>query len=190
MKTGESKIVLCPDPHCALSFNLIQDLQCHCQNVHCIEHIKLNLIKRHCLTRQSSLNVRAFAGMNVKLEHCYDLLNRESSYKHINKTIDSPIFEPLNIIIHTELVRLKDKNSLSQSYSLPLINLIVNQKKWSSSTASFTGSESPLLSIDWTLNKTTLDDTTPVLSIISNLPLSINSRLLDEAISQPTILLS
>ena len=70
--------------------------------------------------------MRTFVSINIKLKYCYNLLNRESSYKHINKIIDSSIFELLNIIIYTKLVRLKDKNSLSQSYFLSLINLIVN----------------------------------------------------------------
>ena len=188
METGESKIVLCPHPRCALSFDSIQDLQCHCQDVHCVERIKLDPIKKRHLTRQSSLSVRAFAGANVKLEHRYDLPNGESSYEHIDKTTDSPIFEPLDIIVCTGPVRLKDKNSLSQSYSLPSIDSVVNQEKQSSSAVSFTGSESPLLSINWTSNETALDDTTPASSIISDLPLSSDPRLLDGAISQPTIL--
>ena len=148
MKTGESKIVLCPDSRCVLSFDSIQDLQCHCQNVHCVERIKLDPIKRRRLTRQSSLNMRAFAGANVKLKHRYDLPNGESSYEHIDKTTDSLMFESLDIIVRTESMRLKDKNSLSQSYSLSLIDSIVNQEKRSSSAASFTDSESPLSSID------------------------------------------
>ena len=187
MEMNESKIVPCPDPCCALSFDLIQDLQCHCQDVHCVECIKLDSIKRRCLTHQPPLNVRAFASVNIKLKYCCDLLNRESSYKHINKTIDSSIFELLNIIVCTEPVRLEDKNSLSQSYSLPSINSVVNQKKQSSSAASFTSSESPLLSINWTLDETAFNDTMLVSSVISNLPLSINPRLLNKSILQPAI---
>lgn len=71
MEQGESKVVPCPDPRCALSFDSIQDLQCHCQDVHCVERIKLDPIKRRRLTRQSSLNVKAFLSANVKLgNHC------------------------------------------------------------------------------------------------------------------------
>ena len=188
METGESKVVLCPDQRCALSFDSIQDLQCHCQDVHCVERIKLDPIKRRRLTRQSSLNVRAFTGANVKLEHRGDLPNGESSYKHINKTIDSPIFEPLDIIVRTGPVSLEDENSLSQSYSLPSIDLVINQEKRSSSAASFTGSESPFSSINWTSDEIALDDTTPTSSIISDLPKSIDPRLLNESIPQPAIL--
>ncbi|KAL8936221.1 MAG: hypothetical protein Q9216_005048 [Gyalolechia sp. 2 TL-2023] len=187
IETGECKVVPCPDPRCALSFDSIQDLQCHCQDVHCVERIKLDPIKRSRLTRQSSLNVRAFASANVKLEHRCDLLNGQSSYKHINKTIDSPILEPLDVIIRTGPVRLEDSNSLNQSYSLPLTDSVANQEKRSSSAA-FTGSESPLSSIDWTSDEAALDDTTPAASsVISDLPLSIDPRLLNESISQPAI---
>ena len=90
MKAGESKIVSCPDPRCAFSFDSIQDFQCHCQDVHCVECIKLDPIKRRRLTRQSSLNVKAFLGANVKPKHRCDLLNGESPYKRVNETI---IFE-------------------------------------------------------------------------------------------------
>ena len=190
MGTGESKVFPCPDPRCALSFDSIQDLQCHCQDIHCVEHIKLDPNKRRRLARQSSLNGRAFAAANVKLKYRCGLLDGESSYKHINKTIDSPIFEPLDIIPRTGPVRLEDKSSLSRSYSLPSIDSVVNHEKQSSSAASFTGSESPLSSIDWTLDETALDDMTPASSVISNLPLSIDPRLLNESISQPAIPLS
>ena len=132
--------------------------------------------------------MRAFTGANVKLEHRCDLMNGESSYKHINKTIDSLIFEPLDTIVRTGPVSLEDENSLSQSYSLPLIDSVINQEKRRSSAVSFTGSESPLSSIDWTLDETALDDTTPASLIISDLSKLIDPRLLNESIPQPAIL--
>jgi hypothetical protein len=188
MEAGESKVVPCPDPRCALSFDSIQDLQCHCQDVHCVERIKLDPIKRRRLTRQSSLNVKAFLGASVKREHHCDLLNGESPYKHVNETMDSPMLETLDLIVPTGPVRLEDKNSLSQSYSLPSIDLIANQEKRSLSAASFTGSESPLSIIDWTSDETALDNPTPASSVNSNLPLSIDPRLLNESDPQPIIL--
>ncbi len=86
--------------------------------------------------------------MNVKLEYYYNLLNRESPYKYINEIIGSLILKILDLIIPTGLVRLEDKNSLSQSYSLPSIDLIANQEKRSSLVVSFTGFKSPLLIIN------------------------------------------
>ena len=188
MEAGESKVVSCPDPRCAFSFDSIQDLQCHCQDVHCVERIKLDPIKRRRLTRQSSLNVKAFLGASVKLKHHCDLLNGESPYKRVNETMDSSMLEPLDLIVPTEPVRLEDKNSLSQSYSPPSIDSIANQEKRSLSAASFTGSESPLSLIAWTSDEAALDDTTPASSVNSDLPLSIDPRLLNESISQPAIL--
>ncbi len=187
MEPGESKVVPCPDPRCALSFDSIQDLQCHCQDVHCVERIKLDPIKRRRLTRQSSLNVKAFLSANLKLENHCDLLNGESPYKHVNETMDSPMLKTLDLIVPTGPVRMEDKDGLSQSYSLPSIDSIANQEKRSLSVASLTGSESPLSSIDWTLDETALYDTTPASSVISDLPLSIDPRLLNEFISQPAI---
>ncbi len=188
MEAGESKVVLYPDPRCALSFDSIQDLQCHCQDVYCVERIKLDPIKRHRLTRQSSLNVKAFLGASVKLEHHCDLLNGESPYKHVNETMDTLMLETLGVIVPTGPVRLEDGNGLSQSYSLPSIDSIVNQEKRSSSAASFTGAESPLSIIDWTSDETALDNPTPASSVNSDLPLSIDPRLLNESDPQPIIL--
>ena len=85
MEAGESKVVPCPDPPLC-TFDSIQDLQCHCQDVHCVERVKLDPIKRRRLTRQSPLNVKAFLGASVKLEQHCDLLNEESPYKHVNDT--------------------------------------------------------------------------------------------------------
>ena len=113
MEAGESKVVLCPDPCCALSFDSIQDLQYHCQDVHRFEPIKLDPIERCRLTCQSSLNVKAFAGASVKLQNRCDLLDEESPYKHVNKTMNSPMLEPLDINVRTGPVGLADKNSRS-----------------------------------------------------------------------------
>ena len=43
---NNSNIVLCPDPRSALSFKLITDLQCHCQDIHYVDKIELNLARK------------------------------------------------------------------------------------------------------------------------------------------------
>lgn len=110
MKTGESNAVPCPDPRCALSFDSIQDYQCHCQDVHCIERIKLDLTKKRCLTRQSSLHVKAFSGSSDKLEDHFSL-NGKDSFKHVNETVKLLMLEPFDVITPTESVGLKDASS-------------------------------------------------------------------------------
>ncbi len=187
MEAGESKVVPCPDPRCALSFDSIQDLQCHCQDVHCAERIKLDPIKRRRLTRQSSLNMKAFPSTSVKLEHHCDLLNEESPYEHFNETVDSPTLEPVDVLVPTGPVGLEEENSPTQSYSLPLIDSLAYQEKRSASAASLTSSDNPLSIIDWTSDETALDNPTPASSVNSNLSLSIDPRLLNESISPPTI---
>ena len=106
METGESKAVPCPDPRCALSFDSMQDLQCHCQDVHCIERIKLDPIKRRRRTHQSSLNVKALPGAGVKLEHHCDLLREESTFEHVKETVDSPTLEQIDVTVSTGPVGL------------------------------------------------------------------------------------
>lgn len=188
MEAGESRAVPCPDPRCALSFDSIQDLQYHCQDVHCVERIKLDPIKRRRWTHQSSLNVKAFPGTSVKLEHHCDLLNEESPYKHLSNTMDSPFLEVVDVIVSPISVGLEEKNSPSQSYSLPSIDSIANQEKRSPFAASFTSSENPLSISDWTSDETALDNPTPASSVYSDPSLSIDPRMLHESDSQPIIL--
>jgi len=112
MEAGESKAVPYPDPRCALSYDSIKDLQCHCQDIHYVKRIKLDPIKRRRLTRQSSLNMKAFPGASVKLDHYCDLLKEESPYKHANETIDSPMLEPVDFIVPIGPVGLEVKSGL------------------------------------------------------------------------------
>ena len=54
----------------------MQDFQCHCQDAHYIERIKLDPNKRRRRTYQSSVNVKALPGASVKLEYHCDLLRK------------------------------------------------------------------------------------------------------------------
>lgn len=190
MESGENKAILCPDPRCALSFDSIQDLQCHCQDVHCVERIKLDPVKRRRQTFQSSLNVKAFPGMNVKLEHHYDLLIDKSPYKHIDEIMDSQMLKSVDVIIPTGRVELEEMNSSSRSYSLSTTHSAANHENRSSSAASFTSSEYPVSTIDWTPDEVALENPTPASSVYSDLPLSVDPRLLNESDPQPITLSS
>lgn len=105
---------------------------------------------------------------------------------HWNRSLS--MLKPHDIIVPPGPVGLEDKNSLSQSYSLPLINSIAGQEKRSLSTTSFTSSENPLSIIDWTSDETVLDNPTPASSVNSDLSLPIDPRLLNESDPQPIIL--
>ena len=188
MEAGERRVVPCPDPRCALSFDSIQDLQCHFQDVHCVERIKRDPIKRRRLTHQSSLNVKAFPVTSIKLEHHCNLLNEESPYKHVIEIMDSPIFEPVDITVPAGPVGLEEHNSVSQSYPLLSIETKANQEKRGPSASSFTSSENPLSMTDWTSDETALDNPTPASSVYSDPPLSIDPRLLNESDTQPIML--
>lgn len=102
--------------------------------------------------------------------------------------MDSPILEVVDVIVSPRSVGLEEKNSPSQSYSLPSIDSIANQEKRSPSAASFTSSENPLSISDWTSDETALDNPTPASSVYSDPSLSIDPRLLHESGSQPIIL--
>lgn len=180
MKAGESIAVPCPDPRCALSFDSIQDLQCHCQDVHCVERIKLDAMKRRRRTYQSTLNVKDFPNASIKPKHHCDLLYEEP-YKHVSESMDSPMLEPVDAIVLTGPVELEKNNSLGQGYSPPLIDPIANQEKRSPSVPSFTISENTLSITDSTSDETELDNSTPASSVNSNHLLSIDPRLLEES---------
>ena len=181
MEIRESKAVSCSDPRCVMSFDSIQDLQCHCQDVHCIERINLDPIKRCCRTHLSSLNVKASPGAVVKLEYHCDLLGQEISLKRVNEPVDSQKLEMIETIVPTGLVGLAERSSLSRGCSLPSIDSIMNQDKQSSSRATFTNSETPLSINGRTADRAILDNLTPASSISSDLSLSIDPRLLDES---------
>ena len=51
LNADETKVVLCPDPRCTLSFESVQDLQCYCQDIHCIKRTGLDPVKQRRLTR-------------------------------------------------------------------------------------------------------------------------------------------
>ena len=183
MGTGESKAVPCPNPRCALSFDSIQDLQCHCQDVHCIERVKLDPIKRRHRTPQSSLNVKALPGVGVKLEYRCDLVREESPIEDVNEYMDSPTLKPIDVdvIVSTGPVGLDERNSATRRCSLPSIDTIASQDKQSPSTATFTNSETSLSMTDWTSDEAAYDKLTPTLSVSSGLSLSIDPILLDES---------
>lgn len=119
MGTGESKAVPCPDPRCALLFDSIQDLQCHCQDVHCIERVKLDPIKRRRRTPQSSLNVKALPGVGVKLEYRCDLVREERPFEDIDESMDSPTLEPIDVdvLVATGPMALDERNSATRRCS-------------------------------------------------------------------------
>ena len=133
--------------------------------------------------------MKIFLEASVKLKHHYNLLNEENSYKYVNKTMDSSMLKPVDVIVFTESVELKDIESVSQSFSLSLIDLIANQKKRILFAVSFTGFESSLSSIDWISKKITLENSTPVSLVNFDLSLLIDPRLLNEFDPQPIILL-
>ena len=187
IKVGENIVVPCPDPRCALSFDSIQDLQCHCQDVHCVERIKLDPMKRRRRTYQSTLNVKVFPNASIKPKHHCDLLIEERPYKHVSESMDSSMLEPVDAIILTGPVELEKNYSLSQSYSLPLIDPTANQEKRSPFVPTFTRSENLLSITDSTSDETVLDSSTPASSVDSNLLLSIDPRLLNESDPLPIV---
>lgn len=87
--------------------------------------------------------MKTFLDLSVRLEHHCDLLNEESSYKHVNERMKSQILDSVDTIVLTESVKLREEKSF-----LFLIDSTANQKKRSSFTASFTSSENSLSIID------------------------------------------
>ena len=83
----------------------------------------------------------------------------------------------VDAVVLTGTVELKKNNSPGESYSPPLIDLIINQEKRSPSVPNLTRSENPL----------SIADSTPASSVNSNPPLSIDPRLLNESDPLPIV---
>ena len=144
-------------------------------------------MKRRRRTYQYTLNIKVFPNADIKPKHHCDLLNEESPYKHVSELMDSPTLEPVDAIVLTGPVELKKNYSLSQSYSLPLIDPITNQEKRSPSVPTFTRSENLLSITDSTSDETKLGSSTPASSVKSNLLLSIDPRLLNKSDLLPLV---
>ena len=144
-------------------------------------------MKRRCRTYQSTLNVRVFPNAGIKPKHHCDLLIEESPYKHVSELMDSPMLEPVDAIVLTGPVELEKNYSLSQSYSLPLIDPTADQEKRSPFVPTFTRSENLLSITDSTSDETVLDSSTPASSVDFNLLLSIDPRLLNESDPLPIV---
>ena len=102
LKSDENKEILCPDPRCALSFDSVQALQCHCQDVHCVEQITLDPKKRRRRTHQSSLNVKTLPGSSIELESSHDLLDEKAPNKRVNESVDKFMLEQVSVSVSTE----------------------------------------------------------------------------------------
>ena len=94
---------------------------------------------------------------------------------HSRQSQLTPTF--VKAIVFTGPMELEKNNSLSQSYSLPLINPIANLEKRNPSVRSFIRSENPL----------SITDSTSASSVNSNSPLLIDPRLLNESDPLPIV---
>ncbi|KAL2043541.1 hypothetical protein N7G274_003848 [Stereocaulon virgatum] len=178
-ESGERKAFSCPDPRCALSFDSIQDFQCHCQDVHCIERIKLDPIKRRRRTYRSSPNAKATPDAAVKLKYHRGLLSDKISVNRVDKSIDAPKLEPMEGVAPMEPLSKDDRDNEGLNHSLPSIETILNRDEQILSVSTF--SETTLSTTDEASDEVVLDNFTPISSVPSDLSLSIDPKLLEES---------
>ncbi|KAL2048515.1 hypothetical protein N7G274_000427 [Stereocaulon virgatum] len=179
-ESGERKAFSCPDPRCTLSFDSIQDFQRHCQDVHCIERIKLDPIKRRRRTYRSSPNAKATPDAAVKLKYHRGLLSDKISVNRVDKSIDAPKLEPMEGVAPMEPLSKDDRDNEGLNHSLPSIETILNRDEQILSVSTFF-SETTLSTIDEASDEVVLDNFTPISSVPSDLSLSIDPKLLEES---------
>jgi hypothetical protein len=83
----ESKAVLCPDPRCGLSFELVDDLQCHLQDIHCCDLLKF-------IPRGSATN-RALLKEDPESESISTGSHGKTRINFVNETVET--LSPLRI---------------------------------------------------------------------------------------------
>lgn len=185
LKPDKNRAVPCPDPRCALFFDSIQALQYHCQDVHCVERITPDPVKRRRRTHQSSPNVKTLPG-SIELENPHDLLDEKAPNRHVSGSVGTFSLEPVSAIISVEPAGPQEKSSSVQRYPVSSLCSTANYKKRSPSTASFVSFDNSLSTVDWTPDNAGLDNSTPTSSVCSDLP--IDPRLLNESDSYPIVL--
>lgn len=181
LKTNGNKAVLCSDSRCALSFESVQNLQFHCQNIHCVERIKLDSIKRRRLTRQSSLKIKTRPGATVKLMHYCCLGNEKSPYEHSNDFIDSSLLGPIDLNVPIGSIGLEERVNLSPRYPVLSTESMTNQENLYQPAAPVTSSESTLLMINGTLNDSAFDSPMPSSPDLSDFTSAIDPKLLSDS---------
>jgi len=135
----ENKAILCPDQRCAISFDSIQNLQCHSQDVHRVERNKLDPVKRRRQAHQSCTDGKAYFGSNVQLERQSDTLNNKVPYDYINETAGISMNGPCSAIVPAQQTEPKRSNSVQDS-SLPSVCSTPDHTKRSPSATSSTSS--------------------------------------------------
>ena len=177
-KPAESKAVPCPDPRCALSFDSLGDLQCHCQDVHCIERIKRDPAKRRRRTRQSWVDTKNCSGTSAM---------PESWSGYISEGMDVLTSKSLSTVAPAGQTSPEASDSI-RSPSISSTCSAASHEKRSPSAASFGASKNPPTSIGWTSDEGMPGTDTPASSACPSPKMLIDPRLLEESESQLIVL--
>jgi hypothetical protein len=125
----------CPDPRCALCFDSVKDLQYHGQDVHCVDRVEIDLVKRR---QRPERNCRE------PKRQCHS--GDGSQNKFINKTAEAFISNTTNLTIQVE----------SKEESWVAENSHTNKDSTASTSAATSPtSEDSSLMLDWELDTAT-----------------------------------
>ena len=101
---GESNVILCPDLRCALSFKSMVDFQCHCQDIHCVDKIKLEPARKRCRIKQPVVGARHTFRSEAKRDDWLDIECEESYLEPVANTENPLVLEQVSILDLTRSV--------------------------------------------------------------------------------------
>ena len=115
---GESNVIVCPDLRCGLSFKSMVDFQCHCQDIHSVDKIKLEPARKRRRIKKSMTEARHAFHSEVKMDDWLGIDRGESYPKPVNITNNPFVLEQVSLLDLTESVPLVEESNITCKLSL------------------------------------------------------------------------
>ena len=126
---GESNVILCPDLRCALSFESMVDFQCHCQDIHCVDKIKLEPARKRRRTKQPVVGARHTFRSEAKRDDWLDIDGEESYFEPIANTNSPFVLEQVSILGLTGSVPPIEESNVIYKLSLAYPSTIESNQR-------------------------------------------------------------
>ena len=137
---NENNMIICPDLRCALSFESMVDFQYHCQDIHCVDKIKLEPARKRRRTKQPVVGARHTFRSEAKRDDWHDIDGEESYLEPVANTNNPLVLEQVSILGLTGSVPPIEESNVTCKLSLPRPSTIDSNQR-SPSIASLSSSE-------------------------------------------------
>ena len=175
---GESYVIVCPDLRCALSFKSMVDFQCHCQDIHCVDKIKLEPARKRRRIKQSVLGARHSFRSEARRDDWFDVDGEESYLEPVANTNNPLVIKQVSMLGPTGSAPPIEKSNVTCKLSLGHLSTIDSNQR-SPSIASLSSSEGFSIKAD---------NNTPASSVCIDPLLLINSNSFDKPLPSPLVL--